>query len=31
MIERLKVPMPVLLFPEGTSTDGSRCCASTPG
>ena len=24
MIERLKEPMPVLLFPEGTSTDGAK-------
>lgn len=24
MIERLKMPIPVLLFPEGTSTDGSE-------
>jgi len=24
MVERLKLPIPVLLFPEGTSTDGSQ-------
>jgi 1-acyl-sn-glycerol-3-phosphate acyltransferase len=24
MIERFKLPIPVLLFPEGTSTDGSQ-------
>jgi 1-acyl-sn-glycerol-3-phosphate acyltransferase len=24
IVERLKLPIPVLLFPEGTSTDGSR-------
>ena len=24
MTERLKLPVPVLLFPEGTSTDGAR-------
>ena len=24
MAERLKLPIPVLLFPEGTSTDGTQ-------